>query len=262
MLNEIESCENTKATVFKFYSDIGMALVDGNDSTLQSIVKLLKKAQRDNGRESLSNNTFFVVEGHSGVGKTQLSFALKASGLKVVHLLLSSSCAVSTQPVYTIFSDLSSVFNFGVTEDLLKFQNSNENDDFGLSDLMYSTRPLRVVEFTVHVLKLLGVEMRSCEPVVSMSALRNIIAQLATMNGGEGAQSLPIFVFDEVFSGLPSDPSDENILRMRFVRNVFRALGLVVVFMGTNSSAANYLPLVTHSRGSGKPWCQLITRLP
>ena len=236
-----------------------MALV--NDNTLQNIVNRLLEAQKNNGRDSLSNNTFFVVEGHSGVGKTQLSFALKASGLKVVHLLLSSGGDVSAQPVYTIFSDLSSVFNSGVAEDLLKFQDPNQNA-FGVSDLMYSAQPLRVVEFTVHVLKLLGVEMRSSEPVVSMSALRNIIAQRATMNGGEGAHALPVFVFDEVFSGLTSDPSDENVRSMRFVRNVFRALGLVTVFMGTNSSAANYIKLATHTRGSRNPWCHLITRLP
>ena len=236
-----------------------MALV--NDDTLKNIVNRLKEAQKNNGRDSLSNNTFFVVEGHSGVGKTQLSFALKASGLKVVHLLLSSGGDVSAQPVYTIFSDLSSVFNSGVAEDLLKFQDPNQNV-FGVSDLMYSAQPLRVVEFTVHVLKLLGVEMSNSESVVSMNKLRNIIIHLATMDGGKGAHALPIFVFDEVFSGLTSDPSDENVRRMRFVRNVFRALGLVTVFMGTNSSAANYIKLATHTRGSGNPWCHLITRLP
>jgi hypothetical protein len=45
-------------------------------------------------------------------------------------------------------------------------------------------------------------------------------------------------------------------------RNLLRAVGLVAVLMGTNTSAANMIEAASGSRGDQPKWCYLITQLP
>eukprot|EP01039_Chlorochromonas_danica_P014926 gene14926-17489_t len=56
-----------------------------------------------------------------------------------------------------------------------------------------------------------------------------------------------------------------NHVELRYLRNIFRAVGLLVVLMGTGSTAANLVGFRNNSLSRGcesSEWCHVVTRLP
>jgi hypothetical protein len=82
----------------------------------------------------------------------------------------------------------------------------------------------------------------------------------------EHKDQLPIFFLDEVLP--PFDHRQGGVRpassELRLARNLLRAVGLVPVLMGTNSSAANFISAAPNSRGCPDKiiWCKLVTLLP
>lgn len=74
----------------------------------------------------------------------------------------------------------------------------------------------------------------------------------------EAGRPLPVFFLDEATS--LKGP------RLRYLRSVFRTVGLLVVLMGTDSTAANLVgptsTVVTRGTGSESVSCHMVTRLP
>eukprot|EP01033_Poteriospumella_lacustris_P003968 gene3968-2824_t len=70
--------------------------------------------------------------------------------------------------------------------------------------------------------------------------------------------SLPVFFLDEAM------PTDEGDQALCYLRNVFRAAGLLVVLMSSNATGANLVGRMPMMRGSDElsQWCHVITRLP
>jgi hypothetical protein len=80
---------------------------------------------------------------------------------------------------------------------------------------------------------------------------------------------VPIIIIDEFAVSLKgAPPSDPDILhrefQTRFMLNIFRSLGFVLITAGTNSRAANLIGAVKFSGrdGSNLPWCYIVGDLP
>jgi hypothetical protein len=192
------------------------------------------------------------VNGHSGLGKTQLPFAFKAADVKVCHLTMTGT---TSQKIYVSFSSLSKLFTTALRDDLNKgyfVESDSLNSELLVQN---STLQLRTVGF---IFSIMGVPYADSLPW-TVTKLRDCISNL------ESKQNLPIFFLDEV---LPhhDDSRDHTIqdlvVNVRFARNLLRAVGLVPVLMGTNSYAANLMTAATASRTSSSVWCELITELP
>lgn len=91
--------------------------------------------------------------------------------------------------------------------------------------------------------------------------IENSVPELEKRVNLIGCDSRPVFFFDEA---IPTESSTINKNILRYARNLLRAANLVVVLMGTDSTASNMLSAVRDSRGEEmlRLWCKLVTRLP
>lgn len=227
------------------YRRIGQYLAHTPD--LQNLFEELTRL-RDLGKPY---HHFYLINGPSGIGKTQLPFALMARGLKVIYLLFTEG---ETRPknINQDFKEISQLFLLALRLDLRQIDDSKLDSEY----LLFSTTPLLTVVFLLHVL---GAHSTS----YTLKYLQTWVQDCSVKS------DLPIFVLDEVFP-----PFTENKTRdieslpepaLRLARNIFRAAGLVLLMMGTNSSAVNRATWASSSRcGSGPPphWCRVIARLP
>jgi hypothetical protein len=211
---------------------------------MEDIVKTRNAAQR--------GLHFYLVDGPSGIGKTQLPFAFRAVGIPLFHLLMRVD-SVRPQEVYQPLAISSNIFCDALANDVRRH--------FGDTKLLDAEKLLanRFELDTVGVIfALLGVPF---DHIKSWHVLS--LAQF--VERFKHKEQLPIFFLDEV---LPHFDHREGGSRpvsseLRLARNLLRAVGLVPVLMGTNSSAANFISAASSSRGGeAHPWCKLVTRLP
>jgi hypothetical protein len=196
---------------------------------------------------------FVVLSGPSGVGKTQTAFALAASRLVVVHLIYSRLTTDNCQLVYEDSLRISGLFLNCVDRDL-------QQRVFSAEDLK-CTEPLFSFGFVVWCLEMLRI--RSNLWLLQLEEEKVGIHPCSWENAMERinqCKQRPLFFFDEV-----GPLTTEGSNRFQFVRNVFRALKLVVLFAGTNTSAANMLQIKLGSRGregAPSPWAYVMLRFP
>jgi hypothetical protein len=72
-------------------------------------------------------------------------------------------------------------------------------------------------------------------------------------------QNRPVFILDECIV-----TTEEHLKKLRFVRNCFRSLGLGLVMLGTDSSAAKLPSTIGFSSRTDTPrvWCHVIGKFP
>jgi hypothetical protein len=199
---------------------------------------------------------FYLVDGPSGIGKTQLPFSLSAgeTGVKIVHLLMTIGERPMLQEIYLSFIDHSVILSSCLGADLT----DHPNMSLGCDALRGCLDDLWTVAF---FLTLLGRDLDQTSRF-TVQELRSVIENLDT-------NQRPIIFLDEVLTHVHSKgtltASSPEALKLQLVRNILRSVGLVVVLMGTNTCAANFLTISGSSRGPGSDnpvWCQLITELP
>jgi hypothetical protein len=236
-----------KSNALAHYQSIGTSL-----SSHEIVVELRKelKILRD---EANLHHFFYLVDGPSGIGKTQLPFSLSAGddGLKICHLLMTTGNTSSNQKIYNCFNEKSKILQHCLKRDLEQIRSGELSSE----DLLICGHHLWTVAF---FLTMLGVTI---EPSTDFT-VKSLRIFVRKMN----PQDRPIFFLDEVLTHLhlggtiTADTYEAKSLQL--ARNLLRSVGLVVVLMGTNSCAANFVTLSQSSRGRSGVWCKLITNLP
>jgi hypothetical protein len=186
-----------------------------------------------------SDKIFFLIDGPSGVGKTQLPFTMHALQINVCHLMI-TMVSSNLQMIYSPLEQNSILFGKVLKADLT---NLPEDEDLDVGTLSISPLELWTVGFLFEILGELSYTKWT------VSALNSYVKRCVP-------STLPIFFLDEVRA------DKINGRRLRFARNLLKAAGLVPVLMGTNSNAANFVDSASHSRGEPRLWCKVITRLP
>jgi uncharacterized protein YjeT (DUF2065 family) len=226
------------------YSEIGQAL--HGDPIITNLLKDICET-RDAATPS---HHFYLVDGPSGIGKTQLPFAFQAAGVPLCHLLMTIDSKRS-QDIYRPLEFSSNVFTNALSHDVKHYFGDTDCLDVG-----FLSTNLQELETVGVIFALLNAEF--------VDNKKWTVPQLAGyVRDFQDKRQLPIFFLDEV---LPHDNPHGGprpvSSALRLARNLLRAVGLVAVLMGTNSCAANFISAATNSRCEPRLWCKLITRLP
>jgi hypothetical protein len=229
----------SEARALAHYQSIGTSL-----SSHEIIVELRKELKILRDQANL-HHFYYLVDGPSGIGKTQLPFSLSAGDdkLKICHLLMTPGETSSNQRIYNCFNETSMILQLCLKRDLKQIG----SEGLGSEDLLYSDHHLWTVAF---FFTMLGVTIELSTDFTVWS-LRNFVEKM-------NPQDRPIFFLDEVLTHLEAKT-------LQLARNLLRSVGLVVVLMGTNSCTANLVTLCIfsqHRRGRPGLWCKLITNLP
>ena len=208
-------------------------------------VKLPEKVKNDKTYPGL------ILDGASGVGKTQQAFALLNDGKqKLVYLLLVDKGPETRQVVYqemieitlmTGFLDLVEAARTAVIEKATK----QGDDPFGVNYLRgIVASKLGLLDDLVNFI---------AGRILWYDQGQNNLAKVATVPSlsplqdrtvGDSMKRLAgtVLFLDEVLP--PSgDQFEEAVSRLRFVRNLGRALGMRVVMAGTAATAANMISM-------------------
>lgn len=230
----------------KRYESVGEALKG------EELIRILLKELIEARADCNPDHPFYLVDAPSGTGKSQLPFTLKAAGVKVCHLLLNTD--QQTQSIYQPLLPLSRLFEGCLLNDRNTLQAFEMQSDVLRSDSLRRTHlPLETVGFLLLVLGCHLPDPSDWTPLYLSGKVRNLPDE----------QRVIIFL-DEVFpypdgSEIPT----KSVVSLRLARNLLRAVGLVVVLMGTNSSASNFADFSYAARSSNPyEWCRIITRLP
>lgn len=215
------------------YEEMGAKLRERDCAELQAINRCIEDVYVA-GAKPLP---FILIDGPSGVGKTQTAFALRR---KVEYLVLSPP-GDGGQHIYAAFEGKSKCFRDAVRLDLLAIG----EDGYSTTSLSVFNCPLYSAAIVANILG------KDCTTPFSIPDLRSVVR-------GLGESLLPVFVLDET-----PVATGENKKFVAFARNLFRVVGLVVVMMGTDSSVANMVQNAG-SRGSTEtvPWAHLFVDLP
>lgn len=207
---------------------------------IRSTIESLRNSPKPMGNSGLRDpKPFVVVSCPSGSGKTQLPFALCHAGIKVVYFPLNID--ENAQAVYEPFRPLTQMIQEVIK--LTSYYAMDSNDIHAKSMIDGQEN---------HLVALLSAIVGMPQP----TGLYHLLAEYV----GQHLSEMPIFVIDEAvqsFGELKDDPEKYFLI----LRSILRSLGLVGVFMGTNTRAENFH--MSHSRG-GDPyaWCIIFGRLP
>lgn len=230
-----------------------------------SAVELPEKVEKE------KTYPFLILDGSSGVGKTQAFFPLlKDPSVQGVVFLLLVGSKRGEQAVYNemrVLLDFDAVLR-KVDELVKKKANASRND----KDDAYSVDTLRVAAQNDDETK----------EIVQLIQARQLTVQKATTTDADAAErSLQLVRIDKTQSLLgkvlfldealpaPSGASEVDIIhaedRLRFLRNLGRALGMRVILAGTATTAVNFQVAygssknpASRSEGHGdKGWAQV-----
>jgi hypothetical protein len=194
---------------------------------------------------------FIYLEGSSGLGKTQMAFNLSATG-RVVHFVTAVDLSETPQSIYSCFKDRSKDFLWCVEQDLQVVEPCS------VSDFIQPLSPL----WTFGFINAVNMGESKIEKPLTYEEMRESLNVFADNN----KESRPIWFLDEfpLLQELESPGKKRNWNHLRFMRNIFRALNLVVIVSSTNSSSVDAIYKGNESRISTDPWrwCLLCTELP
>ncbi|KAL7580537.1 hypothetical protein ACA910_003665 [Epithemia clementina (nom. ined.)] len=193
-----------------------------------------------------------ILDGASGVGKTQQAFALlkdysgkEANQDKLVYLLMSDALAdENVQRIYkemaleTQMRNLKNAFDEAIV-DLAAQQKTSYQDMFSVANLKYMVHPSNEESDS---LKKFVAEMFFARMWYDKTD-KNLKKHGRPRDLQLDSHMLNIIKNDILFvdEALPKNGNYEHANRLRFVRNLGRALGMRTVFAGTAASAANML---------------------
>jgi hypothetical protein len=185
---------------------------------------------------------FMIVDGPSGMGKTQLGFCLdryiknlESPSPFVFHHLVLAKFRLDTQEVYRAFESRSTAF-------MRHVRNECEKPDVTTYDELWQSQyKFNTVAF------LASLFLGKAYAAMTTESLRNLLKTHGIV---------PILYVDEV-------PANHSSI-VPFVRNICRASGIRVIMCGTNASAVNFLTTSEESRGTGNVviWAYLVVRTP
>ncbi|KAG1713285.1 hypothetical protein DVH05_001005 [Phytophthora capsici] len=217
-------------------------------------------------REGPHPKPFICVVGSSGMGKSQLAFALGGEGRERprpwFYWPLAGSAEAGKQNVYKNFLSIARAFNSVVMQDL----RDNEEDDILACELPgYEKKALWTYGFIIELLRYcsganVGAQMVRIEEVtfkVSKSSHKAVVDMRTRME--DNGKVLPFFILDEMTqtAELP-----EMKRKAAFQRNVFRTCGLVVVVMGTDAKIMNLVNQSSDSRQDSHWWMTVVPCFP
>lgn len=225
---------NTKVS-FDMYSSIASILKDSAD--VNNLVNQIKTLQ------GVSGTPFIVLENSSGTGKTQMAFNLMArKDLKVLYVPCCSGPEMRPQSVYQIYEQRTAAFTRSINLDFPRVDNGS------VANIKLNTE-LFTFGF---ILALLTDQDRFTGPASKYDVISTI----------EKMQKQCVVFLDE-FPKLPKDEDEKSVAKLRFIRNIFRVFGFVVIISSTNGSARNSLGSFSHSRpGDQSLWCVVVPSLP
>ena len=192
-----------KTPALQHYRAVGEVMKLESSGPLVDFNSLVEEVYQD----STFPKPFILVDGPSGVGKTQLVYGLRRN----VHHLILDCLGDTAQPIYMAHERRSAIFRQALQSDLIVV-----NDSFGTLSLLAFPVPLQLPAF---VASLLG----------HSPAERITVAELKTFVDRMIREQLPVFCLDET-------PSIAKYGKgfIGLARNLFRVTGLVVVMMGTD----------------------------
>lgn len=232
--SKLELTNSDAALAYKRYQETAELLKDD-----QVLLELIGVLEFDTGVE-IPHKPFVFLDGSSGMGKTQTAFNLinyyeSTSSRKVLYLVCSEMSG-SSQDIYSVFRLRSACFQACVDKDL-NFIGSTEIDRIRVSSLY---------TFGFFKMWLDGAEEST---TIAPRTFKDIVFDHS---------SPPLVILDEF---LPHSPEVSS--KLRFMRNVFRALKCVVLIMGTESRAYNLISAVEQSRsGKAQRWCTVFAKFP
>ncbi|KAJ8576435.1 hypothetical protein ON010_g2776 [Phytophthora cinnamomi] len=205
---------------------------------------------------------FLCVAGSSGMGKSQLAFAL--SGRRPYFYWLGMRISLNDQLLYRNFQNMSEAFISCVELD--KPNKAEEKlvldtfSSFYRTDFLWTYGLIRVLLNSrleagkmVHFGESTTLRVDKCD----LAAVRAVVAELKEKEKKTRSRLLPFFILDEM---APDSSGGENAAA--FQRNVFRVCRLVAMLMGTDTKITN---LVNHARSSYTrchQWMTVVPRFP
>lgn len=203
------------------------------------------------GRTDSSDPPFLFLEGSSGSGKTQMGFTIKAKigQIRQVYYFLFEPPGPSAQQIYLNFAEISRLFTKCCSADKDVYSTEATSPTCG----SLSNQQLYVYGFLYELLN----EGASKSSVRIISKTGKDVLKL--MRAKRIHQNRPVFILDECIV-----TTEEHLKKLRFVRNCFRSLGLGLVMLGTDSSAAKLPSTIGGSSRTDTPrvWCHVIGKFP
>ncbi|KAG9406238.1 hypothetical protein AC1031_002562 [Aphanomyces cochlioides] len=221
--------ETNQESIFnelRYYRERGILIQQRNLEYCNEILDRIDKFA-----EMMAPTPFLCVEGSSGMGKTQLAFALH--GRRPYFYWLSSSLASTYQEIYENFSAISRRFNHFVDldnptskeeEEILNTGSDTYSRDelwtygFIRSLLNYCSSQEAIEPKMIHFAKKISLNVIKCSRRGVLNVMDDMVAK---------KKVLPFFILDEMNV---DDTKRRNVAA--FQRNVFCACGLVVILMG------------------------------
>jgi hypothetical protein len=248
----------------KQYIKMGEALATTPE--MASIWEDVMTARRECRLPSMDQPYFFFVSAPSGAGKTQLAYTL-STRVPVVHLLLTledkdkeekegDDDDYDAQDVYQSLTERSRLLIDALDSDTKRYGASPSVQYFRHECI----RTLLTVQFLFQCFNEYR-ELSSC----TVQSLRDFL-----FREGMKIDYVPVFILDEVQN------TRKGILRMCYLRNLLRSVGVVVMALSTDAKVCETDANREYSRfswrwrfsrvddvqQSDEIWCKLITRLP
>ncbi|KAJ3269746.1 hypothetical protein HDV01_001047 [Terramyces sp. JEL0728] len=220
------------ADAVKEYMSLAEQLKDTKE--VNDMAKIIK----DN--DNVEDSPFIVMVGSSGIGKTQMAFNLKAKGFTVVYLPLITTGDEGAQTIYRAYLEHTRAFQECIKrdfEDYTKRVKENKSDT-----------GVRLDAF--HCYGLLLAMLNDSSQWRMQSALKNELFDKLEMYERENR----VVVFFDEFPA--HDRFADNTEELRFMRNVYREIGVTVIIASTNSAATNLLKGKNSASRSGI-WCNV-----
>ena len=255
-------CSERARKAFENYANLGTYLRsgeykrDGREIPMQSVVNEICSVD-------YIPTPFGLVDGPSGIGKTQQVFAV--SGHKIIYMPLFtwSGQQPSKQDIYSAFPALREAFMDSVDKDVklsrVRGKIVQEGDRGVLTSDGLSTLATQAFQTSGLILALLkhfeNVSVDAClEHQTQLSDAFDfapcVISEVLAYVRGNKDHNV-VFVLDE----FPSDNSVNNT----FARSIFRACGLPVVLMGTDSTMINALAGPSREDATKETWAVAVS---
>ncbi|CAI5705324.1 unnamed protein product [Peronospora effusa] len=208
---------------------------------------------------------FICVEGSSGMGKSQLAFALGGGGRSWFYWPI--VIGESSQRLYGNFSSISKAFS-----DVTKMDDPMQKSEEGILNTQsdfYDKENLWAFGFILALLKYYcskeqnqqGQMIRLQEKTslhVEKCNREKVVAFRRRMK--DEKKVLPFFVLDEMTPSINRYYGWKNVAA--FQRNIFRVCGLVVIVMGTDAKITNLIAQSEGTYDEDHEWMTVISRFP
>lgn len=218
------------------YFKRGEYLADHQDDRLKALLKEIETLQ---GSKS-EMIPFIYLDGSSGVGKTQMAITLEAVNHRVFYIPC-SPVGTNSQLIYRRFINRAEACEECIWKDFKAFRVSKVEPDRVKGDW-----PLWLVGFLHAWLR----GESTCLPA-TVDQVREDLERMVVK---------PLVFLDE----FPEYRGASENEKSRYLRNIFRALKLVVIVSSTHSSAHNLLLSAGDSRGrmERRKWCHIVPVFP